>query len=86
MSECVNLAACPFVKYCNEHDAETSVKGFITMYCKGDRKDSCIRLKLCTQFSKAVVPKTMMPNGLPLPGTNKDDWSEEAKNYRRVLA
>ncbi len=34
MSEvCVNLACCPFVKYCEENNAITSVKGFIHMYC-----------------------------------------------------
>lgn len=86
MSDCVNLAGCPFVKYCNENDAGMSVNGFINMYCKTDKQDQCIRKRLCEKFSREVVPKTMMPNGMPIPGNDKDDWSEEAKNYRRLLA
>lgn len=85
MSDCPNLAACPFVKHCNENDASTSVKGFITMFCKSDRQDECIRKLLCEKYSKAVVPLNMMPNGRPLSGSTKDHWSEEALNYRKLL-
>lgn len=85
MAVCENLEKCPFVAYCNQHDAETSAKGFIHMYCKGAKMDNCIRLRLCHKFSRDVVPKNMMPNGFPLSGTSKDGWSEQALNFRIVL-
>lgn len=85
MADCANLAGCPFVKYCNDNDAGMSVKGFVKMYCQSDKQTSCVRLRLCEKFSKSVVPKNMMPNGLSLPGTKKDDWSDEAKNYRKLI-
>lgn len=85
MSVCENLSGCPFVAFCNKTDKSSSVNGFINMYCKGSRMDTCIRLRLCHQFDRTIVPKNMMPNGLPLPGTGKDDWSDQAINFRRLL-
>ncbi|MBN2897855.1 MAG: hypothetical protein JXO44_03675 [Clostridia bacterium] len=85
MADCPNLAGCAFVGYCNENDACTSVNGFIKIYCKSEKQNQCIRKRLCDQFGKVVVPKNMMPNGAPIPGTSTDDWSHEAKNHRKVL-
>lgn len=84
--DCPNLAACPFVKYCKENNATTSVNGFILMYCQGERQSACVRKQLCEKFGKQVVPKDMMPNGLPLPGSVKEGWSEEALDYRNKLS
>ena len=84
-TDCVNLEKCPFVKYCEENDAGMSVRGFIHMYCRGDRQDQCIRKNLCDAFGRAVVPVDMMPNGLPLPGHKKDGWSEQALNHKVLL-
>ncbi|WXR61015.1 hypothetical protein WG909_12040 [Peptostreptococcaceae bacterium AGR-M142] len=83
--ECKNLNGCSFVKYCNDKDKTNSVKGFINIYCKGSRMEECERFKLCNQFGKTVVPPNMMPNGYPLPGTNKDNWSKEALNCKNKL-
>lgn len=85
MNDCPNLAACPFVKYCEEHDATMSVKGFITMYCRGERQEECIRKQLCDKFGRQVVPVQMMPNGYPRPGSKRDDWSEQALHFRDYL-
>jgi len=78
MSVCKNLSGCSFVKCCEEYDKANSIQGFINMYCKGSRMNECVRLKLCNAYGKNVVPKNMMPNGYPLPGTSKADWSKEA--------
>jgi hypothetical protein len=83
--ECKNLAQCPFFNCCDELQKNTSVAGFMTLYCKGDKMSSCVRLRLSDQFGKQVIPKNMMPNGLPVPGTNCDGWSPEALDYRTVL-
>jgi len=85
MSECKNLSGCGFVKYCEESQKDQSVNGFISIYCKGPRMADCVRLKLCNQFGKVVVPKNMMPNGFPIPGTSKGDWSAEASNFKAYL-
>jgi len=85
-NECVNLAGCPFVKFCEANDNVTSVKGFILMYCKGDKQSSCVRKQLCEKFGKQVVPVDMMPNGFPLPGSTKENWSEQALDFRNALA
>jgi len=85
MKECIYLATCPFVKYCNENNATTAVKGFIALYCKGEKIDKCIRKQLCEKFSRSVVPPDMIPNGLPLPGKTRANWSEQALNFRKLL-
>jgi hypothetical protein len=84
--ECANLEKCSFVIACNELDKGMAAQGFITQYCKGKKMESCIRKRLCDKFGKSVVPKNMMPNGAALSGTDKKDWSDEALNYRKVLA
>lgn len=86
MDECPILSGCPFVKYCEENDAVMSVKGFINLYCKSGKQDECIRKQLYDTFNRTVVPMAMMPNGSPLPGTSKENWSDEALNYRSLLS
>ncbi len=82
MADCEKLATCAFVKaYENDESRKLALKGLVNMYCKGDKQNQCIRKKV----SKALggpehVPKNMMPTGLPLSGTSKDDWSEEVLN------
>lgn len=83
MTVCKNLNGCAFVNCCNEYDKANSVQGFMNIYCKGSKMNDCVRLKLCEKYGKQVVPKNMMPNGYPLPGTNKDSWSSEALTFKK---
>lgn len=85
MAVCKNLSGCSFVNCCEQYSKSQSVNGFINMYCKGNRMGDCVRLKICDQLGKVLVPKNMMPNGLPLPGTGKDEWADEAVNYRKHI-
>ncbi|MBS7526071.1 hypothetical protein KHM83_05245 [Fusibacter paucivorans] len=85
MSECKNLAGCSFVNCCEEYKKTTGVNGFINMYCRGARMEECVRLRLCDTVGKQVVPKNMMPNGYPLPGTTKEGWSKEAVSPKQYL-
>lgn len=79
MTECANLATCAFFKkYQSDANMQMALYGFINRYCKGKEQDKCIRKKI----SKALggpdkVPTNMMPNGMPLAGTLKDDWPDE---------
>lgn len=83
--ECKNIGGCPFFNCCEELKQNTSVQGFMVLYCKGAKMSECIRLRLGGKFGKGVVPPNMMPNGMAVPGTAKDGWSDEAKNFRSVL-
>ncbi|MBN2795392.1 MAG: hypothetical protein JXR88_08315 [Clostridia bacterium] len=85
MTECEKLANCSFVSCCDAYERSTAAKGFVSMYCKGNRMNDCVRKKLSNTFGKDVVPKNMMPNGSPLPGTQTDDWDERALHFRRYL-
>ena len=88
MPDCENLATCAFFRtYQNEPGLEVALKGFISLYCKGDRQDDCVRKKV----SKALggpqnVPANMMPNGTPLTGTTRDGWSNEVLEVLNVRA
>lgn len=83
--ECPNLSGCGFMQCCNSMGKNTAVNGFITTYCKGSKMDGCIRKKLAAKFGKEVVPKNMMPNGFPMPDTDRTGWSKEAINYKSYI-
>lgn len=83
--ECKNLEKCAFVGCCAEFSKNTSVQGFITMYCRGAKMQGCVRLQLSEKFGKGAVPRNMMPNGYPLPGTNRDGWPDEALHYHQHI-
>ena len=86
MPDCANLATCSFFrKYETDENLKIALQGFINRYCKGDMQDECVRKKV----SKALggpqkVPTNMMPNGMPLSGTSRDDWSAEVKQVLEV--
>ncbi len=78
MAECKNLDNCSFFE---EYGEETSLEGFINRYCKGDKKDQCIRKMVSEALGGPEnVPANMMPNGYPISGTTDDDWSEDVEN------
>ncbi len=85
MSECQNLSGCSFVNCCKEYSKADSVQGFINLYCKGNKMTQCVRRKIAMQIGKEHVPKNMMPNGLPLPGTSREDWTEQAIHFRSYI-
>ena len=85
--ECERLAACPFFNIDESDPGVASAKrGLMALYCKGDKKDSCVRLAVFHKFgSPTSVPKNMMPNGMPLPGTNDSEWDTAVIKYKREL-
>ena len=79
MADCKNLVNCSFMKaYENSEEHKLSLKGFVSLYCKGEKTEDCKRLQICNTIGKERVPVNMMPNGFPLPGTSKDGWDPEA--------
>ena len=87
MPECDKLATCNFFKtYENEKELETSLRGFAHMYCNGDKQDDCIRKKISQILGGSdKVPPNMMPNGFPLPNTDKSSWSEEVSQALKQI-
>ena len=79
MADCDKLEACAFFKtYETEPGRELALKGFISTYCKGEKQAECVRKIISQKLGGAdKVPVNMMPNGMALSGTGKDDWSKE---------
>ena len=81
MKHCESLENCAlYRKYKSYENKKYALMGFVRAYCKGDKQAECIRKKV----SKALggsnkVPVNMMPSGLPVFGTLKDDWPDEVK-------
>jgi hypothetical protein len=86
MEDCEKLAACAFMKaYESDENTKFALRGFVRMYCKGERKDICIRKKVSkTLGGPEHVPLNMMPDGLPILGTSNHDWPEEVRTLVSV--
>jgi hypothetical protein len=81
MKFCESLENCSlFRRYRSDENKKYALIAFISAYCKGEKQAECVRKKV----SKALggsdkVPTNMMPSGLPVFGTLKDDWPDEVK-------
>ena len=81
VEDCIYFAKCNFLKILNEDEnRKYALRGFIRVYCQGEKQGECVRKKV----SKALggpekVPANMMPNGMPLIGTSRDEWPAEVK-------
>ena len=82
MQGCEKLTACTFIKaYESCETLELALKGFVSLYCNGNKHDTCIRKKVNKVLGgHHCVPMNMMPNGLPIRGTNDYAWTAEVKN------
>lgn len=81
MQHCENLENCPlFRKYRSEENKNYALVAFIRVYCKGNKHGECVRKRLIKALGGPdKIPINMMPSGLPVFGTIKDDWPEEVK-------
>ena len=81
MKFCESLENCSsFRRYRRDENKKYALIAFIKAYCKGEKQAECVRKKV----SKAPggsdkVPTNMMPSGLPVFGTLKDNWPDEVK-------
>lgn len=87
MKECDRIGICPLIEHCSENASTVSVSvdGMIRLYCRGSKQQHCIRKQLIMKYGESSVPDDMMPNGFPLPGANRQKWSKEAINFRKIL-
>jgi hypothetical protein len=75
---CEKFGKCVFVrKYENDLEKRFALKGFVRLFCQGEKQCECVRIKIAQRLGGDKVPGNMMPNGLPLSGTTKDAWSNE---------
>jgi hypothetical protein len=79
--DCEKLEECMFFKTpLASRERELAFLGFVRMYCKGDLKEKCVRRLVSRRLGgPEKVLKNMMPNGMPLVGTDDSDWSPEVK-------
>jgi hypothetical protein len=86
-NECSNIGYCTFFQsYGKDQKYRAAVSGFVRMYCKGPRQDSCVRKSASKQLGGPhLVPANMLPTGLPLFGTNDSEWSEHARKAARKV-
>lgn len=61
MKCCPNLEKCGFVKKYSTTDS-LAVKGFVSMYCQGEKQDECKRKTYKAQHG-AIPSDDMLPNG-----------------------
>ncbi len=79
MEECLNMSSCNFFQmYESDESKHLALKGLISKFCRGEKQDKCKR----KEISKALggpknVPQNMLPNGFPIRGTDKSNWSEK---------
>lgn len=85
MKECRNFKTCSFVNCDPSFHQLTSIDHYIEDYCHGEKVDNCIRLKIEDRLGSIHVPSNMMPNGLPLPGTHRRDWTEIALEFEKHI-
>ncbi|OKY77845.1 MAG: hypothetical protein BTN85_0320 [Candidatus Methanohalarchaeum thermophilum] len=86
MSECKNIDSCGFFEKYKEEN-ELGLNGFINQYCKGDKMDECVRRELAKELGGTEkIPDNMLPNGYPISGTDKSDWSEEVIKLARNIS
>lgn len=81
MTDCEKLEKCGFFNEYKEKRALNSILDkFIKDYCQGDKQNDCVRKKIAKQYGPEKVPVNMTPTGIPVLGTSRDGWSNEALN------
>ena len=84
MADCEKLPKCGFYNdYKDKRALNTVLSKYIEQYCKGEKKPDCVRMKISMKFGPEKVPKNMTPAGIPVLGTTRDGWSEEALNAQQ---
>lgn len=85
MKHCKFENDCAFTHLESNYKKLDSIKVYEHDFCHGSQQADCIRVQIQTEFGKVHVPSNMMPNGLPLPGTHRRDWTEIALQYKKHL-
>ena len=79
--ECENMPKCSLLNMAPPNrEVGLAQQGFIRLYCRGGMKEKCVRRTVARSLGDpARVPPNMMPNGLPISGTDDSNWPSEVK-------
>lgn len=79
MDECPNMSRCSFFQvYANSEEHAVAVAGFLRLYCRGEGQERCVSKKVSSEVGGPdKVPSNMLPNGVPVAGTDASSWPEE---------
>ncbi len=82
---------CPYIQDCvflkaneNKEELKTPMKGLKQKYCE-QHNEECNIYKLAQEFEMNKIPSNLMPNGMPLTGTNDNSWDAEVKDKLREI-
>lgn len=81
---CSKEVNCAFTNCDSRYKLLSGISLYEDKFCKGQEK-SCIRYRLDEKYGPVQVPTNMMPNGLPLPGTHRRDWTLVALEHKKYL-
>lgn len=84
MGLCPKEEQCAFMNCDEKYNILPAMAVHKTNYCES-KNELCIRYKLSDKYGEIKVPSNMMPNGLPLPGTHRRDWTTVALQYQRYI-
>ena len=84
-TDCANMDRCSFfIRYGKDGSRSLAIAGFLRKYCRGPHQEDCLRKAVSAALGGPEhVPANMLPNGLPMTGTDTADWPEAAKEIRR---
>lgn len=85
MKTCSKFETCAFTHASTEFKLLGTLDHYMSAYCHADDSSHCVRIQLEDKNGAIHVPSNMMPNGLPLPGTHRRDWTEVALEYKKHI-
>lgn len=85
MDKCTKFKDCAFTHSNNQYRKLQSIEHYIDDYCRSGKHGECVRFKIDVKHGTIHVPSNMMPNGLPLPGTHRRDWTDIALEHKKHL-
>lgn len=83
--KCSKFESCSFTHCETNFKLLESIDHCVEDFCLTDDHGRCIRLQLEEKNGPLHVPTNMMPNGLPLPGTHRRDWTSIAIEYKKHI-
>lgn len=80
MADCPLSDNCKFVKEYENSNNKVLLEGFYKRFCNGNYSQCTIK-KIAEDLGMDHVPDNMTPDGMPEPGTDDSEWSDEVIKY-----
>lgn len=70
-----------FSTYEKKGEDKQKLRTLATRYCRGRDQLKCVRRRISKKLGGPEnLPRNMMPDGKPWPGTTSDNWPDEIKD------